>query len=551
VDAGILIRTLARRGLLSPGRPGKVARQLGALRRWGYSLTGELRSSAARDPKRLAVVDDTRSLTYGELSERSGRLANALRVRYALGPGDRIGLMCRNSAAMLEAMFAVSTIGADMVLVNTMLGPDQLESVLLVQKVRLLIHDDEFYELLSAVPPSVGRVSADGDARRASPTVASLIANAPDDDPPPPARQGRTIVLTSGTTGTPKGAQRPIPGGFGPLVSIISRIPLSVGDRILILSPLFHTWGYTGLQIALALRATVVLRRRFDPADTLRTLRRHDCTALLAVPVMLQRLVDAVPTATYATSLRVIASSGAALPAPVVPRLMDVFGDVLYNLYGSTEGGVVSIATPRELRRDPTCAGQPAARTVVVVLDPHGNPLPAGQTGRIFVGSDMIFDGYTSDDTAQVMRDGWVSTGDVGHMSDDGLLHIDGRSDDMIVSGGENVYPTAVEDVIAELPQIQDVAVAGVPDPEWGQRLAAWIVLYPGERLDPDAIKEYVRRTLARFSVPRDVHFVDALPRNASGKIVRRYLAPTPIPSQRMPVVDPSAPTAPIPRVQP
>jgi acyl-CoA synthetase (AMP-forming)/AMP-acid ligase II len=230
---------------------------------------------------------------------------------------------------------------------------------------------------------------------------------------------------------------------------------------------------------------------------------------------------------------------------------MDVFGDVLYNLYGSTEGGVVSIAVPSELRRDPTCAGQPAARTMVVVLDPSGNPLPAGNSGRIFVGSDMIFDGYTSDDTAQVMRDGWVSTGDVGHLSEDGLLHIDGRADDMIVSGGENVYPTTVEDVIAELPQVQDVAVAGVPDPEWGQRLAAWIVLYPGEHLDPEAVREYVRRTLARFSVPRDVRFVDALPRNASGKIVRRHLTQTPIPAQRPPMVDPSAPTAPIPRVQP
>jgi len=258
-----------------------------------------------------------------------------------------------------------------------------------------------------------------------------------------------------------------------------------------------------------------------------------------------------VPTATYSTSLRVIASSGAALPAPIVPRVMDVFGDVLYNLYGSTEGGVVSIAVPRELRRDPTCAGQPAARTMVVVLDPNGNPLPAGQSGRIFVGSDMIFDGYTSDDTAQVMRDGWVSTGDVGHLSEDGLLHIDGRADDMIVSGGENVYPTAVEDVIAELPQVQDVAVAGVPDPEWGQRLAAWIVLYPGEQLDPEAVREYVRRTLARFSVPRDVRFVDALPRNASGKVVRRHLAQPPIPSQRPPLVDPSAPRARIPRIPP
>jgi acyl-CoA synthetase (AMP-forming)/AMP-acid ligase II len=528
VEAAFLLRTLARRGLLKPGRPDKVARQLDALRRWGFSLTGEMRSAAARDPKRIAVIDETRSVTYGDLARRVQRLANALRATYAITPGDRVGLLCRNSAAMFESMLAIGSIGADVVLVNTGLGPGQLETVLRNQRVRVLIHDDEFFELLSAAPQEVPRISADGDARRANPTVAGLIEGAPDDDLPPPERPGHTIVLTSGTTGAPKGARRKVPGSFGPLAAVISRIPLGTHERIFIAAPMFHTWGYAGLQIALGLRATIVLRRRFDPTETLAVIREQECTALLAVPVMLQRLLDAAPGDVVATPLKVVASSGSALPGPMVSRFMDVFGDVLYNLYGSTEASWASIATPEELRHTPTCAGRPPTGTRVLVVDPNGNPLPPRHIGRIFVGNEMIFEGYTDGGNVWDRRDGLIATGDIGHLTPDGLLQVDGREDDMVISGGENVYPSSVEDVIAELPQIREVAVVGVPDREYGQRLAAWIVLYPGEYLDAEAVREYVRRSMARFSVPREVYFVAELPRNATGKVIRRYLNASP-----------------------
>ncbi|GII22353.1 AMP-binding protein [Planosporangium mesophilum] len=533
MQAAFLIRTLARRGLLSPGRPDRVARQLNALRRWGFTLTGEMRSAAARDPRRVAVIDETRSVTYGELAMNARRLANGLRAGYGLAEGDRLGLLCRNSVSMFESMLAAGMIGADVVLVNTGLGPGQLENVLHNQQVSVLIHDDEFFEMVSAVPPSVARVSADGDAGRETPTVAGLIERSPDDDGPPPEQTGRTIVLTSGTTGTPKGARRPIPPSFSPLAAVISRIPMSVGERIFIAAPLFHTWGYAGLQIALALRATVVLRRRFEPMDTLAAIHEHQCTALLAVPVMLQRMLDASQGRRIHTPLRVVATSGSAMPAPVVLRFMDVFGDVLYNLYGSTEASWASIATPDELRADPTCAGRSPVGTKVLILDPNGNPLPPQKVGRIFVGNDMLFEGYT-DGGNKEWRNGLIATGDIGRVSPEGLVYVDGREDDMVICGGENVYPSAVENAIAELPQVRDVAVVGVPDRVYGQRLAAWIVLYQGEQLDSEGVREYVRRTAARFSVPRDVHFVAELPRNATGKIMRRYLAP-------------SAPTSPAP----
>jgi acyl-CoA synthetase (AMP-forming)/AMP-acid ligase II len=506
--------TLGRRGLFKPGPPHRVATQLNALRVWGFGLAGELRSAAARDPDAVAIVDDDRGeISYGRLLNRAERLARSLSSVAGVRAGDRVGLMCRNHAGMVEAMLAVTLLGADTVLANTGLSGQQLAAVAEEQRLRVLIYDREFTEYVGAVPSSVERL----DESR----VAELIRQAPDGVSRPPSRDGRTIVLTSGTTGTPKGARRRTPSSFAPLASILDRIPFAAGERVLIAAPLFHTWGYAALQVALALRATIVLQRRFDPAATLRAAARHRCGALFAVPVMLQRLLD-VPLTEPVPDLRVVAVSGSALFGGLATRFMDVYGDVVYNLYGSTEASWVSIATPAELRHAPSCAGRPPHGTRVAILGPDGRPLPAGQVGRIFVGNDMLFEGYTSGQGAPT-HEGLLGTGDLGHL-DDGLLFVDGREDDMIISGGENVFPSEVEDLLARLPQVREVAVVGVPDQEFGQRLAAYLALHPGERLDPDAVREYVRHYLARFCVPRDVYFVPSLPRNATGKVVTRDL---------------------------
>jgi len=511
-DIPFVLATMARRGLLRPGPPLRVARQLGALWTWGYGLAGELRSAAARNPKALAVVDEHVELTYGELLARSERLARGLRGRHGVHPGDRVGLLARNHAGMIQGMVAVTMLGADVVLANTGLSAPRLAAVAEEQRLRALIHDGEFTDVVADVPGSVQRLTESD--------VEHLIATAPDGELSPPERDGRTIVLTSGTTGAPKGARRPTPAGLGPLMAIISRIPLRARERVFIAAPLFHTWGYAALQVCLGLRATIVLRRRFDAAATLRDIARHRCTALFAVPVMLQRLLE-VPHGP--TRLRVVAVSGSALPGGLATRFMDAYGDVLYNLYGSTEASWASIATPAELRRAPATAGRPPHGTRVAILDAEGRPVPTGETGRIFVGNEMLFEGYTSGAT-RPMHDGLLATGDLGHVDSSGLLYVDGREDDMIISGGENVFPADVEDLLAALPQVREVAVVGVPDEEFGQRLAAYIVLKPGERLDADAVREYVRANRARFCVPRDVVFLDELPRNATGKVVPRDL---------------------------
>ncbi|WP_432833348.1 AMP-binding protein [Dactylosporangium sp. CA-092794] len=516
MDAGFVLRTLARRRVLTPARPTRVVRQVNALRRWGFGVFGEMRSAAARDPDRLAVVDERGALTYSELDLRVRRLANALKAGHGVRPGDRIGLLCENSAAMIESLMAVVALGAQAVLINTGLGNAQIETVAHDQGLTLLLHDETFLGMLAAVPPNLPRLSTE--------RLEALIRRSPSGELRPPAEPGSIVVLTSGTTGAPKGARRRNPAGLAPLASVVSRIPLNAGERMFVAAPLFHTWGLAALQLCLALRGTIVLNRRFAPASALAAVNAQQCTSLFAVPVMLQRMLEA-PDPVRAPTLRVVAVSGSALTGPLAARFMDVYGDVLYNLYGSTEASWASIATPQELRAAPGTAGRPPHGTQVAILSETGRPLPTGYIGRIFVGNDMIFEGYTNG-TGREFHDDLIATGDLGHVSRDGLLFVDGREDDMVISGGENVYPAAVEDVIAELPQVREVAVAGVPDEEFGQRLAAWIALHPGERVDPDAVREYVRHRLARFSVPRDVYFVPALPRNATGKVVRRHLLP-------------------------
>ncbi|PZF96987.1 AMP-binding protein [Micromonospora deserti] len=515
MDLPFIVATLTRRGLLTPGRPIRVASQLGALRAWGWSLAGELRQAAARDPGRTAVVDDQGvELTYAELLDRAERLARAIRAALGVQAGERIGVLCRNHHGLIETIVAATLLGADAVLVNTGLSAAQLATVSEEQRLRVLVHDAEFAERILGLPAELHRL--DERARE------ELIANALPGELRPPARDGRIIVLTSGTTGAPKGARRPTPNGFGPLVSIIDRIPLHARDRVMIAAPLFHTWGYAALQVAFALRATIVLHRRFDPAATLADLVRHRCEALFAVPVMVQRLLE-VPPPDPRPPLKVVAVSGSALPGNLAPRFMDVYGDVLYNLYGSTEVSWASIAGPAELREAPTTAGRPPHGTRLEILDADGQPVPSGRAGRIFVGNEMLFEGYTSG-AERDRHEGLLDTGDLGRISAEGLLFVDGRADDMIVSGGENVFPSEVEDLLARLPQVREAAVIGVPDPEYGQRLAAFLALHPGETLDPEAVREYVRHYLARFSVPRDVVFVKYLPRNATGKVLVREL---------------------------
>jgi fatty-acyl-CoA synthase len=308
---------------------------------------------------------------------------------------------------------------------------------------------------------------------------------------------------------------------------VLQRIPLRVRDTQVVAAPMFHAWGLLHLLLGLSRSATTVVQSHFDAGATLEALEAHRARVLVVVPVMLRRMLALGPEALVAvdlSSLAVIASSGSALGADLAAGVLRRFGPVLYNVYGSTEVALAAVATPGDLSWAPATAGRVAFGSRVEVVDEAGQPVPAATTGRIFVGSAMGFEGYTSGGDKERLR-GLVASGDVGHFDAGGRLFVDGREDDMIVSGGENVFPAEVEDVLSLHPGIAEVAVTGVDDDEFGQALAAYVVRRPGAALSVDDVRDHVRRSLARFKVPRRVVFVDELPRTATGKVVKRLLA--------------------------
>ncbi len=530
---GTPARVLGGSGVLRPLSPAVLARIGKALKDWGTGPAGGFTAMALRDPYRVGLVDELGSLTYGELHRRSNALARALGERGA-SEGDSVAVMCRNHRGFVDALVATAKCGADVLLLNTAFAGPQLVDVLEREGPRVVIHDQEFTGLLESAQVEtrlLGWVDSDDTGMD---SLESLIASYDDSDVPAPDHHARIVILTSGTTGTPKGAPRS-EAGLGAAVSLMSRMPLRYGWRTHIAAPLFHTWGFAHLALAMLLGSTVVLRRRFEPEECLRAVRDERCDSLVVIPVMLQRIL-ALPQETLddhpLPTLKVTAASGSALPGDLALSWMDTFGDNLYNIYGSTEVAYASIATPRDLREAPTSAGRPPWATVVRILDADGHEVAPGESGRIFVGNGLLFEGYTAGPGTEVeskeVVDGLMSSGDVGRYGDDGRLYVEGRDDEMIVSGGENVFPQEVEDCLARHDAVVEVAAIGVDDDHFGKRLRAFVVIGDASgvsRPSEDDLKAWVKANLARYKVPREIVFLDELPRNATGKILKRELA--------------------------
>lgn len=523
-------------GSMGPGAMGKAAT---SIFRWDFMPSGLLGIAAARDPHHTAIIDDGGSLTYEELHDRTTALALALR-HGSIRPRDRIGVLSRNHRGFVTALCAHGRLGTDLVLLNTGASAAQTLAVIREQKINFLFIDEEFTDYLpedfDQCPVAVSWFENYGDTscvREGWTSMQEMIKTAPPGNWPTAEleqrpRRGRVIILTSGTTGTPKGAKRPEARSWMPASSIMSRIPLRQRRPAYLAAPFFHTWGFATIQLCLALRTTMILRRRFTPEDSLRIIEAHSPHTIFLVPTMLQRMMEVLPDDydIANSSLKVIASCGSAIPKAVVEKTLDRFGPVLYNQYGSTEVSWATIATPEELKANPTTAGRAPLGTRVCIFDENGKQLKEGETGRIFVGNNMLYEGYTRPGADKEIIDGMVCTGDLGHL-ENGLLYISGREDDMIVSGGENVFPRETEDALSELEGIRECAVAGVPDEKFGQALVAWVVREDNEEgraLTNDQIRAHVKERLTRFSVPRETVFMDELPRNAVGKVVPRML---------------------------
>ena len=523
-----LIETMRRARVIAPMRPDRYLKMAAAMRREGMGMTVGFAGAAQRCPDRPGLIDELGTLTWRQLDERSNALAAALQKSPA-GQPKVVGIMCRNHRGFVEAVVAANRIGSDVLLLNTSFAGPALADVVNREGVDTVIYDEEFTATVDralADRPDATRIVAWTDGQHDL-TVEKLIADHAGQRPERSGRKGRMILLTSGTTGTPKGAnQSGGNAGIGTLKAILDRTPWRAEETIVIVAPMFHAWGFSQLIFAASMACTVVTRRKFDPEATLDLIDRHQATGLAVVPVMFDRIMDLpaeVRNRYSGKSLRFAAASGSRMRPDVVIAFMDQFGDVIYNNYNATEAGMIATATPQDLRAAPDTAGRPAGGTEIRILDPEFNEVPTGDVGSIYVHNDTQFDGYTSG-TTKDFHAGFMSSGDVGYLDENGRLFVVGRDDEMIVSGGENVYPIEVEKTLATHPEVAETAVIGVDDEQYGQRLAAFVVLEPGGSATPDALKQHIRENLANYKVPREITVLDELPRGSTGKILRAEL---------------------------
>jgi acyl-CoA synthetase (AMP-forming)/AMP-acid ligase II len=515
-----------RSGMVGPELPHRVVQQLRAFDRYGM-LGGAIALGASRHGDRLAIIDERGELSYADLDQRSNALANAWRGR-GLKAGEGVAILVRNHRGFLETVFAGAKCGARIILLNTSFAGPQIREVVGREGTDLLVYDEEYADVLGDVEPTHGRFLAwtDDPASASEDTIEALIRGGDTDDPPKPVTSAKITILTSGTTGTPKGAPRGQPKSLSLVGGLLSKVPFRARETTELCVPMFHALGFMQAIFGVALGSTLVVRRRFDPEATLDSLDRHRASAMVVVPVMLRRIVDLGEDEIAArdlSKLRIIFISGSALGSDLARRALEAFGPVVYNLYGSTEVAYATIATPEDLQADLGTVGKVVPGSVVKIFDENGQELAKGESGRIFVGNLSQFEGYTGGGDKEDVA-GLMSSGDVGHFDENGRLFIDGRDDEMIVSGGENVFPAEVEEILAKHESINEAAAVGVDDEKFGQRLKAFVVLRDGANLGEDEIKGYVKDNLANYKVPREVVFVDELPRNPTGKVLKREL---------------------------
>ena len=511
--------------------PQNVAAMVADIRRWGeFGMIPAL--NARRNPNGTAIIDDDGEFTFKELDDAANAVANGLIARGVKG-GDGVAMLIRNHRWFLVAVYGAAKVGAKLILLNSEFSGPQIKEVSEREGAKLIIFDDEYTKAVASAEPDLGRLRAlptnpdnDEPSESADQTLADMVAKNDATAPPKASAHSKIIILTSGTTGTPKGANRSSPPSLAPIGGVLSHVPFKGGEVTSLPAPMFHALGFLHATIAMMLGSTLVLRRKFKPATVLADIEKHGVTAMIVVPVMLSRILDELEKTDSKpdhSSLRIVFVSGSQLGGELATRALKDLGPVVYNLYGSTEIAFATIARPQDLSINPSTVGPVVKGVKVKLFDDNGQEVAEGEVGRIFVGNTFPFEGYTGGGHKAII-DGLMSSGDVGYFDEHGLLYVSGRDDEMIVCGGENVFPAEVEDLISGHPEVVEATALGVEDEEWGHRLRAFVVKVDGASVDEDTIKAYVKDNLARYKVPREVVFLDELPRNPTGKILKREL---------------------------
>jgi fatty-acyl-CoA synthase len=511
--------------------PQNYAAMAAEIYKWGeFGMLPSL--NARRNPDRAALIDEEGTFTYAELDEAAHAVANGLIAKGVRG-GDGVAILARNHRWFVIANYGAARTGARIILLNSEFSGPQIKEVSEREGAKVIIYDDEYSDAVSKAEPPLGKLRALGvnpDAAEPSgstdETLAELIARSSKAPAPKSSRHASIIILTSGTTGTPKGANRSTPPTLAPVGGILSHVPFKANEVTSLPAPMFHALGYLHATLAMFLGSTLLLRRKFKPTLVLEDIEKHKATAMVVVPVMLSRVLDALEKTEPKpdlSSLRIVFVSGSQLGAELAGRALKDLGPVIYNMYGSTEIAFATIAGPQDLEHNAATVGPVVKGVRVRIVDDNGNEVAQGEVGRIFVGNAFPFEGYTGGGNKQII-DGLLSSGDVGYFDEHGLLYVSGRDDEMIVSGGENVFPAEVEDLISGHPDVVEATAIGVEDKDWGHRLRAFVVKKEDASIDEETIKHYVRDHLARYKVPREVIFIEELPRNPTGKILKREL---------------------------
>ncbi|WP_326548144.1 long-chain-fatty-acid--CoA ligase [Mycolicibacterium sp. ND9-15] len=483
----------------------------------------------AERPDAVALVAGERTVTFAELDARSSKAAQTLRAA-GVGFGDRVAFIEKNGVEFFEVVCALSKLGAVVVPINWRLAPVEMLHIIDDAGARVVIVGAEFFGHVEAVEDRLtALVSAIGGHPR-WPAFDDWIAGHPADDPCVTTQPDDVAFLmyTSGTTGAPKGVMLTNDNYFCKATGIAERWRFDADSVSLAVMPMFHMAGSGWALVGLCEGARTVVLRDIEPVAILEAVARHGITNMLLVPVVIQRLLEmpGVETADFA-SLRAIVYGASPITDDVLVRALERFDCDLLQVYGQTEttGSITQLD-----RHDPELlrsCGQAFPWVEVRIVDDAGRDAPTGAVGELWTRSRQNMRGYWNnpDATAATLTpDGWLKTGDAGYLDDEGYVYLHDRVKDMIVSGGENVYPTEVENVLMTHPDVGDVAVIGVPDPTWGEAVKAIVVPVAGTSPSEAELVAYARRRLAGFKLPKSVSFVKDLPRTPSGKVLKRAL---------------------------
>ncbi len=481
-------------------------------------------------PDRLAVVDGRREVSFQELNEEINRLATGLVQHYQVGPGRPLMVAMKNRAEYLVAWMAAARLGVGTIHASWRQTSEELKYQIEHSGAGVVVADQSVDSALR--PLELEAVIAVGEGVEGRPYDEVIAQGSRRMGLRRGGRrQSENIVYTSGTTGRPKGAVRDMAAyGVVEFAQILERLPLKMGERHLVVSPIYHSGGQIFSLMETALGSTLYLAEEFDAESTLAQMHDEAINTIFLVPTMLRKILelgDGLHERYGVPSLRGILCGAAPFPEALRRRAVERFGaEVIHDFYGATEIGWITVINGQEMKERPGSVGRPLAGQEVRILDEDGQEMDTGEVGTIYVRNHHLMGGYLKNEeaTEEIRRGGWMTVDDLGYVDEEGYLYLAGRVRDMVISGGVNIYPAEIENVLMEHPAVREIAVIGVDDEAWGEALVAVVVVEEGEGIDEQGLVDYAKERLTDYKVPRRWERVEELPRNPTGKVLKREL---------------------------